>query len=225
MVYVKRCSGRGAGAVARAVAAPALAAGLALGGCLLLTGCSAGSGSQGASWGAASGEVPSAVQATVPEDITALVVETAMAGSGLPVQMVYADEQGEGAADDDSQAGEQAGAAILDEATMSPAQAAAQVLDVSVAVDEAARTVSIAAVVPDTMALADACVAGNALAYLVSANSEVSADGAAVEEMPYEQGPGVLWDSYVCLVSLENESGMLDLDGCKPLDATRIVWQ
>lgn len=221
MVYVKRCSGRGAGAVARAVAAPALAACLALGGCLLLTGCSAGSGSQGASRGAASGEVSSAVQATVPEDITALVVETAMAGSGLPVQVVYADEQGEGAADDDSQAG----AAILDEATMSPAQAAAQVLDVSVAVDEAARTVSIAAVVPDTMALADACVAGNALAYLVSANSEVSADGAAVEEMPYEQGPGVLWDSYVCLVSLENESGMLDLDGCKPLDATRIVWQ
>lgn len=152
-----------------------------------------------------------------------------MAGSGLPVQVVYADEQGEGAADDGSQAGEQAGeqagAAILDEATMSPVQAAAQVLDVSVAVDEAARTISIAAVVPDTMALADACVAGNALAYLVSANSEVSVDGAAVEEMPYEQGPGVLWDSYVCLVSLENESGTLDLDGCKPLDATRIVWQ
>lgn len=165
------------------------------------------------------------MQAVVPEDITALVVEAAMAGSDLPVQVVYADEQGQGAADGGEQVDDMPGAAILDEATMSPAQAVAQVLDVSIAVDDAARTVSITAVVPDGMALADACVAGNALAYLVSANSEVSADEAVVEEMPYEQGPGVLWDAYVCLVSLDNESGTLDLDGCKPLDATRIVWQ
>lgn len=209
----------------RCVLTPMLAACLTFGGgCLLLGGCSSVSGSQGTSQGTASGEASTAVQATVPEDITALVVEAAMAGSDLPAQVVYADEQGEGAADGE-QADDMPGAAILDEATMSPAQAAAQVLDVGVVVDDAARTVSIAAMVPDGMALADACVAGNALAYLVSASSEVSADGAAVEEMPYEQGPGVLWDAYVCLVSLDNESGTLDLDGCKPLDATRIAWQ